>query len=168
MAFPLIQLSEVELNTNNPSKFSDALSWKMRVVVLDNLPEPVTVSFIWVGSANSSNYDQQLDEFDIGPFPVGTSEFTLDCDGPKSFLVPSEELFGVTVLQIIFSYQKQVFLRVGYYARVAYWDDNLNACPPAVVDDNALGKSLIMNQPVITTVPIVWYQGQEEQAMDMF
>lgn len=158
MAFPLIQLTEIELTTPNPNRFRDNLQWKMRVEVLDHLSEQITVSFVWVGSANSSAYDQLLDEFEIGPFPVGTTDFVLDCDGPQANLVPPNELLDVTVLNIVFSYKGQPFLKVGYYARVAYWDDSLNAMPPQVVNEELLGKSLVMSQPTVVNIPIVWGQ----------
>ena len=153
---PIVQLQELELSGGNPAKFSDVMNWRMRVEVLDKLTEPISVSIVWVGSANSNNYDQVLDEFDVGPFPVGTSEFNLACDAPIISRIPMDELLGVTVMYFIYSYKGNAFLRVGYYVQVAYIDDVLNANPPADIDLNMLGRCLAMTQPAITTIPIMW------------
>eukprot|EP00758_Cryptobia_borreli_P006512 Tbor_TRINITY_DN5168_c0_g3::TRINITY_DN5168_c0_g3_i1::g.25607::m.25607/K10753/ASF1; histone chaperone ASF1 len=161
MSFPLIQLAEVELMSANPSNYCEGLSWKFRVEVLDNLTEPISIGFQWVGSALSSEYDQQLDEFTVGPFPTGASEFLLECDGPDPNLVPRDELIGVTVLQIFMMFRGQCFLKIGYYSQVAYFDDFLNNNPPLIVDSSMLARFLVMSQPSIVSIPIVWYKEGE-------
>lgn len=157
MDIPLIQLLELELMTPNPAGYATEFRWRMRVEVLDELQEAVSVGFVWVGSAESSEYDQMLDEFDVGPFPVGSNEFYLDCSPPNPHQVPPEDLLGVTVLLITFAYKGEQFLKVGYYVQVAYFDDELNAnATPQNVHYDALGRNLLMTRPAITPSAIEW------------
>ena len=156
MSFPIIQLTEAQLNSPNPAQFGSLMSWTLRVEVLEHLPDPISVRFVWVGSAHSCDHDQILDEFDVGPFPTGTSEFTLQCDGPNAKMLPADEVIGVTAMQVFFVYQGQPFLKLGYYAQVAYFDDAINTNPPPHVVPELLGRFLVMNQPSLVPVPIEW------------
>jgi len=126
------------------------------VDVSEQLREPLSISFVWVGSARSSEFDQVLDSFDVGPFVPGTSEFVLECDGPCLEAIPPEDVLGMTVLLISFQYGRAEFLRVGYYTQVAYFDDVLNANPPPVPQEHSLGRFLVMAQPAVTILPITW------------
>lgn len=156
MSDPLVQLLEIELVGENPDKYGSALKWRMRLDAATSLPEPVSVSFVWVGSASSSAYDQTLDSFEVGPLEAGVTEFMLECDAPQLELVPPADVLGVTILIISFQYRAQEFLRVGYYTQVAYFDDALNQQPPAVPHKEALGRFVAMPQPAVTVNPIQW------------
>ncbi|CAD2215318.1 histone chaperone ASF1 [Angomonas deanei] len=159
MSEALVQLQEIELLGQNPDAYCAPLKWRVRVEALENFSEPISISFVWVGSASSSEYDQHLDSFDIGPLTVGVTEFQLECDAPQVELVPPGDVLGVTILIISFQFRSQEFLRVGYYVQVAYFEDEKNQHPPQVPDKNALGRFLAMPQPVVTFNPLVW-QGQ--------
>lgn len=157
MDIPLIQLTELELLSPNPSGYSQEFKWRMRIEVLDELKEGVDVSFIWVGSADSCDHDQVLDEFHVGPFPTGANEFHLDCSPPNPKLVPDSDVLGVTVLLISFSYCGEQFLKVGYYVQTAYFDDDLNAnATPQNIHYDMLGRNLLMSKPAITPSAIEW------------
>lgn len=153
---PRIQLVELELLTENPGLYKQPFRWRMLVDVAEQLADPLSISFVWVGSARSSQYDQVLDSFDVGPFVPGLSEFFLESDAPAVEAIPPEDVLGVTVLLICFQYRGQQFLRVGYYTQVAYFDDQLNAQPPAIPLADQLGRLLVMAQPAVTILPITW------------
>ncbi|EPY24302.1 histone chaperone ASF1 [Strigomonas culicis] len=156
MSDPLVQLLEIELNGSNPDSYEAPFQWRIKLDSLVDFTEPIAISFVWVGSASSSEYDQTLDSFDIGPLSRGTTEFVLECDAPQVGLVPPSDVLGVTILIISFQFKQQEFLRVGYYAQVAYFDPHLNQCPPATVDKTNLGRFIAMPQPVVTLTPITW------------
>ncbi|KAG5506373.1 hypothetical protein JKF63_05876 [Porcisia hertigi] len=158
MADPVVQLLEIELIGANPDAYSNQLQWRMRIEALRSLPDTVSVSFVWVGSASSSEYDQVLDEFEVGPLEKGVTEFTLDCDAPQMELVPTGDVLGVTILIISFQYRGQEFLRVGYYTQVAYFDAYLNQNPPPSPQRELLGRFIAMPQPAVTVTPIEWGQ----------
>jgi histone chaperone ASF1 len=153
---PVIQLVELELITPNPGPYKESFRWRMRISASEQLTEPMSISFVWVGSSGSSAYDQMLDSFDVGPFVPGITEFNLECDPPEVSRIPPQDVLGVTVLLISFQYRGQEFLRVGYYTQVAYFDDALNACPPEVADASLLGRFLAMSQPAVTILPVPW------------
>ena len=66
-----------------------------------------------MGSSESSDYDQTLEEVLVGPVTAGCHKFILQADAPN----PTKllELLGVTVVLIACSYQNHEFVRIGYY-----------------------------------------------------
>ncbi|KAG5480312.1 hypothetical protein LSCM4_06078 [Leishmania orientalis] len=158
MADPVLQLLEIELLGANPDAYTSQFQWRMRVEAAASLPDTVSVSFVWVGSASSPQYDQVLDDFEVGPLDKGVTEFTLECDAPQMELVPVEDVMGVTILLISFQYHGQEFLRVGYYTQVAYFDAQLNQNPPPLPQRELLGRFVAMPQPAVTVTPIEWGQ----------
>ncbi|CCW67245.1 unnamed protein product [Phytomonas sp. Hart1] len=157
MSEPIVQLLEIELKGNNPDMYTNQLNWKMRLEASEMLSEPISITFVWVGSASSPAFDQTLDSFDVGPLERGQTEIDLECDPPQLELVPPGDALGVTILIISFQYRSQEFLRVGYYAQVAYFDNHLNEMPPEIPHKELLGRFIAMPQPVVTVTPIEWY-----------
>eukprot|EP00796_Vickermania_ingenoplastis_P012991 gene12991-8838_t len=153
---PLVQLLELELLGDNPGNYESSLLWRVRVQSAQALTEPLSVSFTWVGSSASSDFDQILDSFDVGPLSEGITEFELECDGPNPDEIPQDELLGLTVLIISLKYKNQEFIRVAYYTQVAYFDPALNEHPPVPVQKAALGRFVAMPQPAVTATPIMW------------
>ncbi|CCW59780.1 unnamed protein product [Phytomonas sp. EM1] len=157
MSEPIVQLLEIELKGDNPDMYGNPLNWRMRLESAEMLLEPITISFVWVGSASSSAFDQTLDSFDVGPLEKGLTEIDLECDPPHLELVPPGDALGVTIVIISFQYRSQEFLRVGYYTQVAYFDKHLNEMPPEIPHKDLLGRFIAMPQPAITVTPIEWY-----------
>lgn len=156
MSDPLVQLLEIELLGSNPDSYSTKMQWRMRLEAARGLSEPLSISFVWVGSASSSSFDQILDDFEVGPLEAGVTEFHLECDAPQMELVPPADVLGVTILLVSFQYRSQEFLRVGYYTQVAYFDAHLNQYPPEDHKVDLLGRFIAMPQPAVTTLPIHW------------
>ncbi|KEG09709.1 anti-silencing protein ASF 1 [Trypanosoma grayi] len=153
---PIVQLLEIELLGENPTSYTQPMRWRMRLEALQALEEPISVAFVWVGSASSPDHDQVLDTFDVGPLAMGATEFTMECDPPQVELVPPQDVLGVTILVISFQYRGQEFLRVGYYTQVAYFDAYLNQCPPQLPQGDLLGRFVAMPRPTVTVTPIAW------------
>ena len=140
----------------NPAYFTDRFQWRIRFEALVDLPDTVTASFYWVGSVQSADHDQLLDEFDIGPFPPGINEVVLDHEPPAIGLIPADELFEITGLYLVLSYRGEPFLRVGYYAKVAFWNDQHMINPPEHVDLSLLGRNILMQKPMVTAYAVDW------------
>lgn len=153
---PIVQLLEIELLGDNPGNYCSPLKWRVRVDSASALPVPISIGFVWVGSCTSSDYDQVLDTFDVGPLYQGLTEFELECDSPNPEEVPQDELVGLTILIISFQFRQQEFLRVAYYTQVAYLDPSLNENPPIPIKKELLGRFITMAQPVVTATPINW------------
>lgn len=102
---------------------------------------------MYVGSAQSDSFDQELDTCSVGPVPVGVNSFdfevsvafeacmlsheassTLTCmqaDAPSPTRIPDSDIIGVTVIFLTCSYKGQEFVRVGYYVNAEYDDSAL-------------------------------------------
>ncbi|KAG8342026.1 anti-silencing protein ASF 1 [Trypanosoma vivax] len=156
---PVVQLLEIELLGDNPAPFAHSMHWRVRLEALEALEEPISITFVWVGSAMSADYDQILDAFDVGPLAKGATEFSMECDAPQADLVPKHELLGVTILVISFQYKGQEFLRVGYYTQVAYFSTSHGHHTP---QPDLLGRFIAMPRPTVTVTPIAWDEGSED------
>jgi hypothetical protein len=99
---------------------------------------------IYVGSAASSDCDQELDCVLVGPVPIGTSKFVLSVRNynaiyvaggaregylrstdlqtppPDHGRIPEDDILGATVVLITCSYKNQEFIRVGYWINNTY------------------------------------------------
>ncbi len=110
---------------------------------------------IYVGSAESEQYDQVLDTIYVGPVPEGRHMFVfevsnralklppatkvatltnifLQADPPDPTKIPVADAIGVTVVLLTCCYKKQEFVRVGYFINNEYNDPEMKENPPAV------------------------------------
>jgi histone chaperone ASF1 len=92
---------------------------------------------IYVGSAESTEYDQELDSVLVGPVPVGTNKFILQTNAPDASRIPDRDLMGVTVVLITCSYKEQEFIRVGYYVNNSVEGEEGAGEEGAAADDDA-------------------------------
>jgi histone chaperone ASF1 len=69
---------------------------------------------IYVGSSESSDFDQTLEEVLVGPVTAGCHKFVLQADAPDASKL-LEGVLGVTVVLITCSYNCHEFVRIGYY-----------------------------------------------------
>lgn len=97
------------------SNFSLDLEWKM----------------IYVGSAESEEYDQVLDSVFVGPIPEGKHMFVFQADPPNVSRIPENDAIGVTVVLLTCSYRAQEFIRVGYFINNEYNDPELKENLPS-------------------------------------
>lgn len=140
-----VTIREVEV-LNNDCSFVDKFQFKIRFDCIEDLQEDLDWKILYVGkpflflqlvfwktfsgSANSTEFDQELDELSTGPIPVGVHEFVLEADGPDPTKIPASEIVGVTVVLITCSYRTQEFVRIGYYINNEYQDEQLREDPP--------------------------------------
>ncbi|CAN0533089.1 unnamed protein product, partial [Ectocarpus sp. 8 AP-2014] len=95
---------------------------------------------IYVGSAEDTQYDQVLEEVDVGPIPIGVNKFVLTAGmknvrlrppplppPPDPATIPPTDLVGVTVTLITCCYKQREFIRVGYYVNNEHNDPAVNA-----------------------------------------
>ena len=148
--------------TPNPARFVEDQTWKVTLECLAPLSSCVDIRFVWVGSAQNCNHDQIMDEIEVGPFSVGTNEFEVEISAPNVDEIPKQEILQPTVMQILFGYKGQEFLKVGYYVNVAYFREDMNSNPPMKADLEWLGKSILVMRPAITASDINWGDTGEE------
>lgn len=154
-----VTISEVEV-LEPECGFTDQFKFKIRFNCIEDLQDDLDWKIIYVGSANSSEHDQELDELSTGPIPVGTHEFVLESDGPNPDAIPSAEIVGVTVVLITCSYKEQEFVRIGYYINNEYASEELQENPPDTPQIPQLRRLVCLN-PRVTRMQINW-DGKDE------
>merc|ERR1711935_349983 len=144
----------------SPSVHLATLSSFAFALIAKNLQEDLDWKIIYVGSANSNEHDQELDEMSTGPIPVGTHEFVLEASGPNPALIPAQEVVGVTVVLITCSYREQEFVRIGYYINNEYVTEEMKENPPDMPQIDQL-KRLVCLNPRVTRMVINWDEKDE-------
>lgn len=122
------------------SPLQDDLEWKL----------------IYVGSAESEEYDQELDNCMVGPVPVGVNSFEFEAAAPSPDKIPAQDLLGVTVILLTGSYAGNEFIRVGYYVHNAYDAEELRENPPEEVDLSRVRREVLVSKPRVTRFNIKW------------
>lgn len=111
----------------------------------------------YVGSATSSEHDQELDSLLVGPIPVGINKFIFEADAPDLKRIPSSEILGVTVILLTCSYDGREFVRVGYYVNNEYDTEEMNVEPPARLVIERVRRNVLAEKPRVTRFAIKWY-----------
>lgn len=159
----LIQIQNIEV-LDNPARFVNDFQFKIRFECLaPGIEGELDWKLIYVGSAESSEHDQELDSVLVGPVPVGTMEFVFGAPPPDPSKIPNKDLVAVTVILITCSYREKEFIRIGYYVNNDYGDNTaLNENPPEQVVVGELWRNILADQPRLTRFPIKWKDGDEE------
>ncbi|MCJ1311007.1 Histone chaperone asf1 [Agyrium rufum] len=142
---------------NNPANFSDSYNFEITFECLEQLQKDLEWKLTYVGSATSSEHDQELDSLLVGPIPVGVNKFLFEADPPDLKRIPASEIIGVTVILLTCSYDDREFVRVGYYVNNEYDSDELNAEPPAKPLINRVKRNILAEKPRVTRFAIKWY-----------
>lgn len=141
---------------------------------------------IYVGSAESSDHDQVLDEISVGPVPVGHHKFVLEASAPQTHMIPHHEQLGVTVVLITCAYRNKEFIRIGYYVNNEYNnnhndtiqqqdvdslttdddDERMNTVVPETVDWTQVTRTILADKPRVTRFGIPWNDDEEASMHD--
>ncbi|KAG2484517.1 hypothetical protein HYH03_016657 [Edaphochlamys debaryana] len=155
---------------NNPAPFTDALSFEIEYEALTPLEQDLEWKLVYVGSADSDRYDQELENVAVGPVVQGSFKFVLEANPPNPELIPADDLVGVTVILLTCSYRGREFIRVGYYVNNEYVDEELRENPPEVPRVDRLQRSILADHPRVTRYVIPFDEPQpvegEMQPMD--
>lgn len=110
-----------------------------------------------MGSAESEEYDQELDSCMVGPVPVGVNSFEFEAEAPSSEKIPASDLLGVTVILLTGSYKDAEFIRVGYYVNNDYESEELRENPPEQIQLDKVCREVLASKPRVTRFNINWY-----------
>ncbi|XP_069462717.1 histone chaperone ASF1A isoform X1 [Ambystoma mexicanum] len=117
---------------------------------------------IYVGSAESEEYDQVLDSVLVGPVPAGRHMFVFQADAANPALIPDADAVGVTVVLITCTYRGQEFIRVGYYVNNEYTESELRENPPVKPDFTKLQRNILASNPRVTRFHINWEDNSDK------
>ncbi|KAJ5104116.1 Histone chaperone asf1 [Penicillium argentinense] len=141
---------------NNPAAFTDSYQFEITFECLEQLQKDLEWKLTYVGSATSSEYDQELDSLLVGPIPVGVNKFIFEADAPDLKHIPASEILGVTVILLTCSYDGREFVRVGYYVNNEYDSEELAAEPPAKPIIERIRRNVLAEKPRVTRFAIKW------------
>lgn len=141
---------------DNPCPFLNPFQFEITFECIDDLHEDLEWKIIYVGSAESEEYDQTLDTVVVGPIIAGRHMFVFEADPPDPAKIPREDVVGVTVVLLTCAYRSQEFIRVGYYVNNEYNDPELKENPPLEPDFSKLQRNILATCPRVTRFKIDW------------
>eukprot|EP01028_Stygiella_incarcerata_P004092 TRINITY_DN1858_c0_g1_i1.p1 TRINITY_DN1858_c0_g1~~TRINITY_DN1858_c0_g1_i1.p1 ORF type:complete len:158 (-),score=54.17 TRINITY_DN1858_c0_g1_i1:129-602(-) len=145
---------------NPKSGFLDDIELSVELECVEPVEEDITWKVVYVGSAESSEKDQTLEEFDVGPLEIGRLEFDVTAPAPNITLIPKDDIIGVTLLLLTATYKKQEFCRIGYFVSIR-GDDEMTgkggeSNGDGVIDPVHLIRDIRDDEPRMTTFNINW------------
>eukprot|EP00794_Sanderia_malayensis_P008078 gene8078-8943_t len=141
---------------DNPAKFFNPFQFQITFECLDDLPEDLEWKLTYVGSAESEEYDQELDTVFVGPVPAGKHMFVFQAKCPDENQIPPQDAVGVTVILLTCSYKSEQFVRIGYFISNEYIDPELKENPPATPIYEQLQRNILASQPRVTKFNVNW------------
>ncbi|KAL9001091.1 MAG: hypothetical protein Q9188_005525 [Gyalolechia gomerana] len=141
---------------NNPAPFDAKYQFEITFECLEPLQKDLEWKLTYVGSATSSEHDQELDSLLVGPIPVGVNKFIFEADSPDLKRIPTSEILGVTVILLSCSYDDREFVRVGYYVNNEYDNEEMNDDPPAKPVIEKVRRNILAEKPRVTRFAIKW------------
>ncbi|KAJ1636331.1 histone chaperone [Pavlovales sp. CCMP2436] len=115
---------------DNPASFKNPLQFEIAFECLAAITDDIEWKLTYVGSAESEEFDQELDSVLVGPINVGSYKIVVQADAPDPSKIPPEDLLGVTVVILSCHYREKEFVRIGYYVSNEYDDPELRDNPP--------------------------------------
>lgn len=141
---------------DNPSSFYNPFQFELTFECIEELKEDLEWKMIYVGSAESEDYDQILDTIYVGPVPEGRHIFVFQADPPDVSKIPEADAVGVTIVLLTCSYRNQEFVRVGYFINNDYSDPELRENPPPKPSFEKLTRNILATKPRVTRFKINW------------
>ncbi|KAK9746334.1 ASF1 like histone chaperone [Popillia japonica] len=141
---------------DNPSPFLNPFQFEITFECIEELKEDLEWKMIYVGSAESEEYDQVLDSVFVGPIPEGKHMFVFQADPPNVTRIPENDAIGVTVVLLTCSYKGQEFIRVGYFINNEYSDQELRENPPSPPQFDKVIRNILASEPRVTRFKINW------------
>lgn len=141
---------------DNPSSLLNPFQFELTFECIEELKEDLEWKMIYVGSAESEEYDQVLDTIYVGPVPEGRHIFVFQADPPDVTRIPEQDAVGVTIVLLTCSYRNQEFVRVGYFINNEYSDPEMREMPPAKPQFDKLTRNILASKPRVTRFKINW------------
>ncbi|KAG0745350.1 hypothetical protein G6F57_001155 [Rhizopus arrhizus] len=147
---------------DNPTAFTNPFQFEITFECNAPLEDDLEWKMVYVGAAETSEYDQVLESIMVGPIPVGTNKFVFAADAPKVELLPKKDLLEVTVVLLSCLYKEKEFVRVGYYVNNEYTEEELRENPPEDVVIEKLQRNILADKPKVTRYTIDWSNQQNQ------
>ncbi|KAJ8976602.1 hypothetical protein NQ317_005792 [Molorchus minor] len=157
-----VQLCNITV-MDNPSPFLNPFQFEITFECIEELKEDLEWKMIYVGSAESEEYDQVLDSVFVGPIPEGKHMFVFQADPPNVSRIPENDAIGVTVVLLTCSYRSQEFIRVGYFINNEYSDPELKENLPSPPQFDKVIRNILASEPRVTRFKINWEETNPQE-----
>ncbi|XP_076256340.1 histone chaperone asf1 [Rhynchophorus ferrugineus] len=157
-----VQLCNITV-MDNPSPFLNPFQFEITFECIEELKEDLEWKMIYVGSAESEEYDQVLDSVFVGPIPEGKHMFVFQADPPNVSRIPENDALGVTVVLLTCSYRSQEFIRVGYFINNEYSDQELRENLPSPPQFDKVTRNILASEPRVTRFKINWEEPNAQE-----
>lgn len=159
-----VQVVNVEV-LDNPSPFFNPFQFQITFDCIENLCDDLEWKIIYVGSAESDEFDQELDSVLVGPIPAGRHKFVFQAEPPKPEKIPLQDAVGVTVVIITCTYHSKEFVRIGYFVNNEYEDPEMREEPPEKPEFTKLTRNILDSKPRVTRFKINWDDKPDSENM---
>ena len=92
---------------DNQSSFLNSFQFELTFKCIEELKEDLEWKMIYVGSAESEDYDQVLDTIYVGPVPEGRHKFVFEADPPDVKSIPEQDALNVPYVYNVIVVKKQ-------------------------------------------------------------
>ena len=141
---------------NPKDKFTSGFQFEIVFDCLSELKNDIEWKLIYIGKADDTKYDQELESLLIGPLQIGQMKFDFEADKPDHTKIPSDELLGITAIILTCSYNNQEFFRVGYYVQNVNETEQEEVVLEEKVDIEKVQRLIFQEKPRITKFNINW------------
>jgi len=143
---------------NNPAPFLDNLQFEITFDCIETLSDDLQWKIIYVGSAETEDYDQTLEQVSVGPVYEGRHRFLFEATPPDTEKLPrkAEDVIGLTLIMLTCSYRTKEFIRIGYYVNVQYTEKELEDNPPEQPNFSKMQREIMADKSRVTKFPIKW------------
>ena len=147
----------INIVCKNPTdSFTSQFKFEIVFECLSELSQDIEFKLIYIGKAEDTNYDQELESVVIGPLQLGQMKFDFEADAPDITKIPKDDVLGITAIILNCSYNNQEYFRVGYYVNNHYQTENENSDIPEVLDPSKIIRQINNTKPRITKFKINW------------
>lgn len=147
-----VVVTRVEVLTSD-GNFTDPFSFEIEYECSTSLKEDLEWKMIYVGSAESEKFDQELESVLVGPVVPGQYKFIFEGNPPDASKLPQSDVAGLTVILLTCSYKGKEFVRIGYFLNNEYEDEAMKENPPEVPLVNQLKRNILASDPRVTRFP---------------
>jgi len=153
--------------------FSTPLQFEVSFECIAALSDDLEWKMVYVGSAESEQYDQEIESVLVGPVEMGINRFVFQGDPPDPGRIPVDDLIGVTVVLLTCSYKDKEFIRIGYYVQNEWtnpaWNPPDGSPPEEIlagpIDVSLVQRNILADKPRVTRFHINW---DDEPAPQLF
>eukprot|EP00762_Andalucia_godoyi_P006843 ANDGO_00935.mRNA.1 Histone chaperone asf1 len=153
----------------NPGRFLDSIVLEIEFESVADLKSDLEFSVVYVGSPENNQFDQVLEEIEVGPIPKGVMKFQLECPPPDVTKIPANELLDVTAVLVSCKFQSNEFARIGYYVNNTYDEAHAewNLTPPDVPQVEFIIRNILSDKPRHTVFKINWSEEEDSHSTEI-